>query len=97
MSTLHVWITFCEYLLHISCRREIKNNKHEEKKIKENDKIRKKIKTSSKLKWVVWSNNLSLEEAEHQTTEMQLEVFFLIIENLLELLVSTKVLSSDFM
>jgi len=38
-------------------------------------KLKKKFKTPSKLKWVVWSVNLSLAEAERQTTEMHLEGF----------------------
>jgi hypothetical protein len=40
-------------------------------------KIKNKIfKASSKMKWVFWSMKLSLAEAEHQTTGIQLLGFF---------------------
>ena len=49
------------------------------------------------MKWVFWSIKLRLAEAERQTTEIQLESFFLNIDTLLELLVSTEILFADFM
>jgi hypothetical protein len=99
LSTLHARIRFFECLLHISYRLEIKKNgKQEEKKTNERYKITNKLfKTSSKMKWVFWSIKLSLAEAERQTTEIQLEGFLKIIENLLELLVSTKILFENSM
>ena len=48
------------------------------------------------MKWLVWSINLGLAEEECQMMEIQLEDLKS-IENLLELLVSTKILPSDFM
>jgi hypothetical protein len=48
-----------------------------EKKTNEKYKIKNKLfKVSSKRKWVVSSIKLSLEEAERQTTGIQLEGFF---------------------
>ena len=44
LSALHVWITFFEYLFHISYRLEIKNWKLEGKKVNESYKINKKKK-----------------------------------------------------
>jgi hypothetical protein len=46
-----------------------------------------KLKTSSTIRQVFCSIKLSLAEAEPQTTEIQLECFLKIIDNLLELLV----------
>ena len=48
------------------------------------------------MKWVVCSIKLGLAELECQTAEIHLEDFLKTIENLLELLVSAKILSSDF-
>jgi Asp-tRNA(Asn)/Glu-tRNA(Gln) amidotransferase C subunit len=53
--------------------------------------------TSSKVKWVFRPVNLRLAEADRQKTEKELEDFLKFIENLLEVLVSTKICSSDFM
>jgi hypothetical protein len=61
LPTLHAWIRFLEYLLHISYRLEIKNGKYEEKKTNERYKIKKKLfKISSKGEWVFSSIKLSL-------------------------------------
>jgi len=52
--------------------------------------------TSSKMKWIFCPVYLRLAEADRQNTEIELEGFLKFIENLLELLVSTKILSADF-
>jgi hypothetical protein len=98
LSTLHAWIRVFECLLHISYSLEIKNGNQEEKKTNERYKITNKLfNISSKMKWVFWSIKLSLAEAERQTTGIQLEGFLKIVDNLLELLVSTKILFADSM
>jgi len=48
------------------------------------------------MKWIFCPVYLRLAGADRQNTEIDLEGFFKFIGNLLEVLVSTKILSSDF-
>jgi hypothetical protein len=96
LSTLHEWIRFLECLLHISYRLELRKwqTRGEEDRRKVQNK-KETIQDLFKKEMGLLVDKVMPRGAESPTTGIQLDGFLKFIENLLELMVSTKILFED--